>query len=139
MLQSGKLLSLGARAAHRADVPLSGVTVIPHAAALVVLPPELLHLHGDAAGAVRVQHFNGLAHPTCEIAYGHLADACRSAGGTRLSVYAYGDLVQVLHGESEAATGREGTDARRRGGEPERLGEGAALIWTPEFQRHSPV
>jgi len=62
----------------------------------VVLPPELFHLDGDAAGGVRVQHFNGLAHPTYEIAYHSHADAWRSAGGTRLSVDAYGDLVQVL-------------------------------------------
>jgi hypothetical protein len=60
--------------------------VFPHAAAIVVLPPELLHLDGDAAGAVRVQHVNGLAHPTYEIAYHSHADAWRSAGGTRSGV-----------------------------------------------------
>ncbi len=133
MLRSGKTLSLGARAVHGRRCSVERGDVFPHAAALVVPPPELLHLDGEAAGDVRVQHFNGLAHPTNEIAYHSLADACRSAGGTRLSVDAYGDLVHVLPTNPRLPPKREGTGGRQHGGEPERLGEGAALIWTPEF------
>jgi hypothetical protein len=55
---------------------------------------------GDAAGAVRVQRFNAMTHPTSANAYDSLADACQAAADRACMAEAYRRLILVLPGDS---------------------------------------
>ncbi len=60
---------------------------------------------GDAAGAVRVQRFNALTHPTSANAYDSLADACQAAADRDCTAEAYRRLIVVLPGDSSLPAG----------------------------------